>query len=33
MLVKLKLKFSPWSFKIFITGAMQSGVNNLFGMG
>ena len=28
-----KTEISPWSFKIFITGAMQSGVNNLFGMG
>lgn len=28
-----KAEISPWSFKIFITGAMQSGVNNLFGMG
>lgn len=28
-----KTEISSWSFKIFITGAMQSGVNNLFGMG
>lgn len=28
-----KTEISPWFFKIFITGAMQSGVNNLFGMG
>lgn len=28
-----KTEISPWSFRIFITGAMQSGVNNLFGMG
>ena len=28
-----KTEISPWSFKIFVTGAMQSGVNNLFGMG
>lgn len=28
-----KTEISPWSFKIFITGAMKSGVNNLFGMG
>lgn len=28
-----RAEISPWSFKIFITGAMQSGVNNLFGMG
>lgn len=26
-------ELSPWSFKIFITGGMVSGVNNLFGMG
>lgn len=25
-------ELSPWSFKIFITGGMVSGVNNLFGM-
>lgn len=28
-----RAEISPWSFRIFITGAMQSGVNNLFGMG
>lgn len=28
-----KAEISPWSFRIFITGATQSGVNNLFGMG
>lgn len=28
-----KTEISPWSFRIFITGAMRSGVNNLFGMG
>lgn len=28
-----KTEISPWSFKIFVTGAMKSGVNNLFGMG
>lgn len=28
-----KTEISPWSFRIFITGAMQGGVNNLFGMG
>lgn len=28
-----KTEISPWSFKIFVTGAMQSGVNNLFAMG
>lgn len=28
-----RAEIAPWSFKIFITGAMQSGVNNLFGMG
>ncbi len=28
-----KTEISPWSFRLFVTGAMQSGVNNLFGMG
>lgn len=28
-----KTEISPWSFKIFVTGVMQSGVNNLFAMG
>ena len=28
-----KTEIAPWSFRIFVTGAMQSGVNNLFAMG
>lgn len=28
-----RAEIAPWSFRIFVTGAMQSGVNNLFGMG
>ena len=28
-----RAEIAPWSFRLFVTGAMQSGVNNLFGMG